>query len=99
MKRWEYIQKDGTLVSEQDKNTVAKMLINTDDKTNRFYVMLSGGELFDPQETSSTYLKRRTWKFRLVPYEVYNLYLRYLGYPDRKTLGTKAFKLQAERII
>ena len=93
MKRWEYTQKDGSLTESQDKNTVAKMFINTEDKTNRFYVMLSGGELFDPQETSGTYLKRRQWRFRLVPYEVYDLYLRYLNKKQ------KALKLQAERMI
>lgn len=99
MKRWEYVQKNGTISPEQNKDTVAKMLINTIDKTNRFYVMMSGGELFDPQDISSTYIKRRNWKFRLVNEEIYFLYLKYLGTPNRKTLGNKVFKLQAERMM
>lgn len=99
MTRWEYIDKDGTLSDKQTDKTVAKMSINVEHKTNRFYALISGGEMFDPQNTSMTYIKRRVWKFRLIKEEAYFLYLRYLGYPDKKSLGQKLFKTHAERMI
>lgn len=98
-KRWEYINKDGSLTAEQTPNTVAKKMMNFEDKTVRYYALLSGGSVFDPLNASSTYIKRRQWKFRLVDETTYTLYLRYLGYPDKTSRGQTVFRLHAERRI
>ncbi len=98
-KRWEFIQKDGTISAIEDSNTVAKKFLNFEDNTVRHYIMLSGGSVFDPLNTGWTYLKRRQWKFRLVDEMTYNLYLRYLGLPNKKTRGQTTFRLHAERRI
>lgn len=98
-KRWEYIQKDGSMATEQNADTVAKKFLNFEDNTVRYYVLLSGGSVFDPMNTGWTYLKRRQWKFRLVDETTYTLYLRYLGVPNKKTRGQTTFRLHAERRI
>lgn len=79
------------------KDTCARKVVSNIEGGKPIYlVKQSGGQFYDPKNLSFTY-RKQNWKFRQVAERPFNLYLQFLGHPNKQHLGRLSLKLRAER--
>lgn len=75
----EFYGKDGQQMTENDKSTCAKKLLNKKTGKINYYILASSsGDPYDPANTSISYNKRNIWKFRHVSANTFSVYKRFL---------------------
>lgn len=80
---------DKTVCARSVKSEIA-------DSREQFFVKYCSGELYDPTNIDWKYNKK-PWKLKRTTEAVFRLYLAYLGYPTKTTMGRKVYKIKAER--
>lgn len=100
-KKGEVIQGVNTpnVIEDPKIKLVARTSVNKEHNTVQHYVLVEGGELYNPNEISVRYNKRN-WKLVLVKDNtIMDLYLAFLGFGSPNSKNSVACKKKAERLL